>query len=95
MRGCNATASMASRIPFSWTNWKDPPVTRRQGGRVILAHLGNGASMAAVLNGKSIDTSMAFTPTAGLVMGTRTGDIDPGPGRIPGAHRKNDAYPVL
>ena len=47
-------------------------------GRVILAHLGNGASMAAVLNGKSIDTSMAFTPTAGLVMGTRTGDIDPG-----------------
>ncbi|HVU13557.1 MAG TPA: acetate/propionate family kinase [Phototrophicaceae bacterium] len=47
-------------------------------GRVILAHLGNGASMAAVRDGKSIDTSMAFTPTAGLVMGTRTGDIDPG-----------------
>ena len=47
-------------------------------GRVILAHLGNGASMAAVHNGKSIDTTMAFTPTAGLVMGTRTGDIDPG-----------------
>jgi acetate kinase len=49
-------------------------------GRVILAHLGNGASMAAVFNGKSIDTSMAFTPTAGLVMGTRTGDLDPGIG---------------
>ena len=47
-------------------------------GRVILAHLGNGASMAVVLSEKSIDTSMAFTPTAGLVMGTRTGDIDPG-----------------
>jgi acetate kinase len=47
-------------------------------GRVILAHLGNGASMAAVRDGKSIDTTMAFTPTAGLVMGTRTGDIDPG-----------------
>ena len=47
-------------------------------GRVILAHLGNGASLAAVLNGKSIDTSMGFTPTAGLVMSTRTGDLDPG-----------------
>ena len=47
-------------------------------GRVILAHLGNGASMAAVLDGKSIDTSMGFTPTAGLVMSTRSGDLDPG-----------------
>ncbi len=47
-------------------------------GRVILAHLGNGASMAAVRDGKSIDTTMAFTPTAGLVMSTRSGDLDPG-----------------
>lgn len=47
-------------------------------GKIILAHLGNGASMAAVLDGKSIDTSMAFTPTAGLVMSTRSGDLDPG-----------------
>jgi acetate kinase len=47
-------------------------------GRVILAHLGNGASMAAVLDGRCIDTSMAFTPAAGLVMGTRSGDLDPG-----------------
>jgi acetate kinase len=47
-------------------------------GRVILAHLGNGASMAAVHDGKSIDTSMCFTPTAGLVMSTRSGDLDPG-----------------
>jgi len=47
-------------------------------GRVILAHLGNGASLAAVLEGKSIDTSMGFTPTGGLVMSTRTGDLDPG-----------------
>jgi acetate kinase len=47
-------------------------------GRVILAHLGNGASLAAVGDGKSIDTSMGFTPTGGLVMGTRTGDLDPG-----------------
>jgi acetate kinase len=47
-------------------------------GRVILAHLGSGASLAAVRNGRCIDTSMGFTPTAGLVMGTRSGDLDPG-----------------
>jgi acetate kinase len=47
-------------------------------GRVILAHLGNGASLAAVHEGKSIDTSMSFTPTAGVPMGTRSGDLDPG-----------------
>jgi acetate kinase len=51
---------------------------RANKGRVILAHLGNGASLAAVRHGKSIDTSMGFTPTAGLVMSTRTGDLDPG-----------------
>lgn len=47
-------------------------------GRVILAHLGNGSSLAAVQRGESIDTSMGFTPAAGLVMSTRTGDLDPG-----------------
>jgi acetate kinase len=47
-------------------------------GRVILAHLGNGASLAAVHGGKSVDTSMGFTPTAGLPMSTRSGDLDPG-----------------
>ena len=47
-------------------------------GRVILAHLGNGASVAAVRDGRSIDTSMAFTPAAGLPMSTRSGDLDPG-----------------
>lgn len=47
-------------------------------GRVILAHLGNGASLAAVRDGKSIDTSMGFTPTSGLPMSTRSGDLDPG-----------------
>ena len=47
-------------------------------GRVILAHLGNGASVAAVRDGKCIDTSMGFTPTAGLVMSSRSGDLDPG-----------------
>ena len=47
-------------------------------GRVILAHLGNGASLAAVHDGKSMDTSMSFTPTAGVPMSTRSGDLDPG-----------------
>ncbi|MFA5916438.1 MAG: acetate/propionate family kinase, partial [Burkholderiales bacterium] len=47
-------------------------------GRVILAHLGNGASLAAVLQGESVDTSMGFTPASGLMMSTRTGDLDPG-----------------
>jgi acetate kinase len=54
---------------------EDPAATK---GRVILAHLGNGASLAAVRHGKSIDTSMGFTPAAGLVMSTRSGDLDPG-----------------
>jgi len=47
-------------------------------GRIVLAHLGSGASLAAVRDGRSIDTSMGFTPCAGLVMGTRSGDLDPG-----------------
>lgn len=47
-------------------------------GRIILAHLGNGASLAAVKDGKSMDTTMGFTPAGGLVMGTRPGDLDPG-----------------
>lgn len=47
-------------------------------GRVVLAHLGNGASLAAVHGGKPIDTSMSFTPTAGVPMSTRSGDLDPG-----------------
>jgi acetate kinase len=47
-------------------------------GRVIVAHLGNGASMTAVHHGIGVDTTMGLTPTGGLVMGTRTGDLDPG-----------------
>jgi acetate kinase len=47
-------------------------------GRVVLAHLGNGASLAAVHRGKPMDTSMSFTPTAGVPMSTRSGDLDPG-----------------
>lgn len=53
----------------------DPAVVN---GRIVLAHLGNGASMAAVRNGRCLDTTMAFTPTAGLVMSRRSGDLDPG-----------------
>jgi len=52
--------------------------TKAAQGRVILAHLGNGASLAAVHRGKSMDTSMSFTPTAGVPMSTRSGDLDPG-----------------
>jgi acetate kinase len=47
-------------------------------GRIILAHLGHGASMAAIRNGRSIETSMGFSPAGGLVMSTRSGDLDPG-----------------
>jgi acetate kinase len=47
-------------------------------GNIIIAHLGNGASMAAVQDGVGIDSTMGFTPTGGLVMGTRPGDLDPG-----------------
>ncbi len=50
----------------------------RAAGRVIIAHLGSGASMVALRDGKSVDTSMGFTPLEGLVMSTRSGDVDPG-----------------
>ena len=47
-------------------------------GRAVIAHLGSGASMAAVRDGASVDTTMGFSPAGGLVMGTRLGDVDPG-----------------
>ena len=52
--------------------------TEAANGRVIIAHLGNGASLTAVRGGQSVDTSMSFTPTAGIPMSTRSGDLDPG-----------------
>src|SRR5271154_5374990 len=52
--------------------------TKFAAGRVIIAHLGSGASMVALQDGKSMDTSMGFTPLEGLVMSTRSGDVDPG-----------------
>jgi acetate kinase len=51
---------------------------RAADGRLIIAHLGNGASMAAVQDGRSVETTMGFTPAGGLVMSTRSGDLDPG-----------------
>jgi acetate kinase len=47
-------------------------------GRAVVAHLGNGTSMAAIADGRSVDTTMGFTPDAGLFMGSRSGDVDPG-----------------
>ncbi len=52
--------------------------TTPEGKRIICCHIGNGASISAVKNGKSIDTTMGLTPTEGLMMGTRSGDVDPG-----------------
>jgi len=54
--------------------WLDKPLSETT---LITAHLGNGASMAAVKNGQSVDTTMGFTPLPGLMMGTRSGDVDP------------------
>ncbi|MHB1752019.1 MAG: acetate/propionate family kinase [Acidiferrobacter sp.] len=53
-----------------------PPSAQK--GRVIIAHLGNGASMAAVVGGRPVDTTMGLTPAGGFMMGTRSGDLDPG-----------------
>jgi len=51
---------------------------RQAQGRIIIAHLGNGASLTAIRDGVSMDTTMGFTPTGGIMMGTRSGDLDPG-----------------
>lgn len=56
----------------------NPPAGNVSHRRLIVAHLGSGASMAAIRDGKSVDTTMGFTPNSGLLMGTRSGDIDPG-----------------
>ena len=68
------------------TSWRT--CERRQAGKRPRAgwssrHLGNGASMAAVLAGKGIDTTMGLTPAGGLMMGTRSGDLDPGRASLP------------
>ena len=76
-RACSATAFMA--CPTN-TSLPSCPRWRRKspGGRVIVAHLGSGASLCALKDGKSVDTSLGFTALDGLCMGTRPGAIDPG-----------------
>ena len=62
-------------VAFKAASILDKDITKL---KIITCHLGNGASVTAVLNGKSVDTSMGFTPVDGLIMGTRTGEVDPG-----------------
>jgi len=57
--------------------WEAMEYLNKQDAKLITIHLGNGCSMAAVKNGRSVDTSMGFAPLNGLIMGTRSGDIDP------------------
>ncbi len=66
------------RYGFHGLSYEYLMTQRRMNGRVILAHLGSGVSLAAVRDGQPLDTSMAFTPAAGLPMSTRSGDLDPG-----------------
>ena len=63
--------------------------------KIIVCHLGNGASISAVLNGKCVDTSMGLTPLAGLAMGTRSGDLDPSVIEFLGKKLKMDASGIL
>ena len=75
-RGWSATGFTA--CPTSTSCRNSAPWLPEAEGRVLIAHLGNGASMAAVRGGIGIDTTMGFTPAGGLMMGTRPGDLDPG-----------------
>ena len=61
---------------------------------LITAHLGNGASVCAIANGRSVDTSMGFTPLEGLVMGTRSGDVDPNLHEFLAAHAQLDLHQI-
>ena len=78
MRACGGWDFMGYRIRYLMKRLGELGGSAAAEGQVILAALGSGASMVAMRNGKPIDTTMAFTPTAGLVMGTRPGDMDPG-----------------
>lgn len=62
-------------LSYEYVVWK---LGERARGRLVVAHLGSGASVAAIRDGISVDTSMGLTPLGGLVMGTRSGDLDPG-----------------
>jgi len=65
-------------LSHSYCAGRAPEILGRQNLRLVIAHLGNGASISAVRNGVCVDTSMGFTPLEGLVMGTRSGTVDPG-----------------
>ena len=65
-------------LSHSYCAGQAPEILGRQNLRLVIAHLGNGASISAVRNGVCVDTSMGFTPLEGLVMGTRSGTVDPG-----------------
>ena len=75
--GCGATASTARRTATSRTATASSPARRASDTRLVTLHLGNGCSACAIEGGDSVDTSMGFTPLEGLVMGTRSGDLDP------------------
>ena len=74
---CGATASTARRTATSRIATASSPAAAREETKIITLHLGNGASACAIVGGSSVDTSMGFTPLEGLVMGTRSGDLDP------------------
>ena len=87
--GCRAHPADPSGTAIGWhpALWISWPFLRSRScansgtirpDRLIIAHLGNGASVTAVKDGQSIDTSMGLTPTGGVIMGTRCGDLDPG-----------------
>ena len=65
-------------ISHRYVSWWFAQINKSAGHRLITCHLGNGCSVCAVVNGRSIDTSMGFTPLEGLLMGTRAGDVDAG-----------------
>jgi acetate kinase len=65
-------------ISYQYASRRASEILNKTPGRALLCHLGNGASLCAVREGKSIDTTMGFTPLEGLMMGTRCGSIDPG-----------------
>ena len=77
-RNCNRRASSATDFTAFLANRSCVNLANDLPDRLIIAHLGNGASVTAVKGGKSIDTSMGLTPTGGVIMGTRSGDLDPG-----------------
>ena len=75
---CEYIMSRFSEPPESNSEQTSTKLSAAAPARIIIAHLGNGASMTAVRDRRSIDTTMGFTPAGGLVMSTRTGDLDPG-----------------